>query len=132
MSTKFDAWKSLLGDYDLALPANAGNGVNMHGLNLEEIKAVSERLRALLWRVSPELVTSAESFCETVLYMPASATGNPPEVDKETGQLGISPRNINPGWCEVPILWTLTNRCPGLVGFLTEPEVSPPRNGVHA
>ena len=127
--TKFDAWAKLLGDYDLEIPAKPGIGVSMHGLDLNEINSVSGRLRTLLWKISPELVTSAESFCEKVVYMPVSATGRPPEVDSETGKLGISPRNIRPGWCEVPILWTLAHRCPGLVGHLMEPAAAPPKNG---
>lgn len=128
MVTKYDAWSHLFGDYELTPPSRAGEGVSMHGLNLSEIDSVSQRLRNLLWQVSPELVTSAESFCEKVVYMPISATGRRPEVDQQTGTLGISPRRIRPAWCEVPILWTLAHRCPGLVPHLTPQSIQPDRS----
>lgn len=121
--TKYDAWSKLLGDYTLDLPTQQGNGTVLHGLDLAEIERVSQRLRALLWKISPELVSSAESFSEQVLYVPVSALGKTPEADGSSGKLGVRPKDICPRWCEVPILWTLCQRCPGLIPHVTGADV---------
>jgi hypothetical protein len=87
-------------------------------MNLEAIEQMSSRLRALLWKLSPEIVSAAESFAEQVLYLPVSATGRSPEIDPATGAKGFRPRDIHPQWVEVPLLYTLSRWVDGLVPHL--------------
>ena len=56
-------------------------------VNLEGIEEVSRLVRTLLWKISPEIVSAAESFASQVLYVPVSATGRGPETDPNTGAL---------------------------------------------
>jgi hypothetical protein len=51
------------------------------------------------------VVAAAEDFCQNILYIPSSALGRGPEVQQETGMLGIRPRDIHPKWAAVPILY---------------------------
>ncbi|MEX0978166.1 MAG: hypothetical protein WDZ48_04915, partial [Pirellulales bacterium] len=74
-------------------------------------------LRALLVRLTPELVSAAESFAEQVVYMPASSLGRPPEVDSASGLLGIRPRDLRPLWVEVPILYAMARWMDGIIPY---------------
>ena len=55
-------------------------------MNIEGIEDVSKLVRTLLWKVSPEIVSAAESFASQVLYVPVSATGRGPETDPRYGR----------------------------------------------
>jgi hypothetical protein len=81
------------------------------------IDEFSQKLRALLWQVSPELVSVAESFASQVLYVPVSATGRSPERDPRTGALGFRPKDVQPMWAEVPLLYTMSQWMQGLVPY---------------
>ena len=61
-------------------------------VNLEGIEEVSKLVRSLLWKISPEIVSAAESFASQVLYVPVSATGRGPETDPDTGASVSGPR----------------------------------------
>ena len=115
--TKYDAWSRLIPDLQLDSPiVNAGER-NWSALDVPKIQAVSRRVRQLLFEITPELVASAEGFAEHVTFIPVSATGRSPEIDAATGQMGIRPRDVHPVWVEVPMLWTLSQWCPGLVAY---------------
>jgi len=51
------------------------------------------------------------------LYVPVSATGCAPEVDPHTGAQGFRPRNLNPIWVEVPLLYAMSRWMRGLVCY---------------
>lgn len=116
--TKYDAWSDLLHDPPFAIPLMESQKLEgWHALDIAKIESTSAAIRKLMWKVSPEFVASAEAFSKRVLYLPASAFGAAPDEDGESGKFGMRPENINPIWCDVPILWTLSQRCEGLVPF---------------
>ena len=61
-------------------------------MNLEGIEEISQVVRSLLLKVSPEIVSAAESFSSQVLYVPVSATGRGPETDPNTGASWFPPQ----------------------------------------
>jgi hypothetical protein len=130
--TKFDSWKHLLAGVTLpaALIVNTAN--NRAAVNLEGIEAVSKIVRALLWKVSPEIVAAAESFSSQVLYTPVSATGCGPEIDPATGALGFRPKDMKPIWAEVPILYALSRWTQGLVSYVLPGAASKPNGNAMA
>ncbi len=87
-------------------------------MNLEGIEEVSKLVRTLLWKISPEIVSAAESFASQVLYVPVSATGRGPETDPKTGAFGFRPKDMKPIWAEVPMLYTLSRWTQGLVPYV--------------
>ena len=82
---------------------------------MERIEQVSAEVRRLLLKLTPELVATAEGFCKQVIYVPVSALGQGPEIQKESGLLGIRPRNIRPQWVTVPFLYILARWSSGLI-----------------
>ena len=72
----------------------------------------------LLWKISPEIVSAAESFASQVLYVPVSATGRGPEIDPNTGALGFRPKDMKPIWAEVPMLYALGRWTQGLIPYV--------------
>jgi hypothetical protein len=114
--TKYDAWKFLSKHPDLRQAWVRGAGDDsLAALDVGYVEEVSAGMREMLSRVCPEIVASAESFCETVLYLPVSATGASPERDAASGVLGVRPQNIKPMWVEVPLLYSLYRWSTGLV-----------------
>ena len=71
-----------------------------------------EKTRLPTLRSATELVSVAESFCDEVYYVPASATGCSPEsmvgdqaetaTTSDRPASGFRPKNIKPIWAEVP------------------------------
>lgn len=82
------------------------------GISLAAIQRISDQLRELLARLCPELVGTADFFSETVLFLPVSALGQSPKPRKVEGQERqvpmIRPRDIQPFWVELPLIWFLT------------------------
>jgi len=124
--TKFDCWSSLLGDVPLPSPLVASKSADIHGLNLSVLEQVSARLRAVLWELTPEIVSTAEAFAENVLYVPVSAIGRSPEVDPETKKLAVRPRDIQPHWTEMPLLYVFAAFTAGLVPWKKSRSPSDP------
>lgn len=115
--TKYDAWSGLLPDVTLRDPWIKTSKDNLCALDNKYIEEVSKQVRALLYQKTPELVASAEGFSERVLYIPVSATGEPPELDSNTGNYGFRPKSLAPTWVEVPMLWTLAVYGQGLIPY---------------
>lgn len=115
--TKFDAWSALLKTKELPTPYTANSHNSLAAMRLDMIDALSQKLRALLWRVTPELVSAAENFASQVLYVPVSATGCSPERDPRTGALGFRPKDVRPMWAEVPLLYSMSQWMQGLVSY---------------
>jgi hypothetical protein len=116
--TKFDSWKHLLAGATLPAVRVAYGGSSHSAVNVEGIEEVSKLVRTLLWNISPEIVSAAESFASQVLYVPVSATGRGPETDPKTGALGFRPKDMKPIWAEVPMLYALSRWARGLVPYV--------------
>ncbi|MFA6815067.1 MAG: FHA domain-containing protein [Lentisphaeria bacterium] len=115
--SKCDIWKDLL---EIELPENPWNWDfenNTSAVDVGIIKKVSFALRVLLEQICPELVSTAESFAGEVIYLPNSALGKSPELDPETGMIGVYPGDIKPFWGAVPMLYFFYQRglIPGIV-----------------
>jgi len=116
--TKYDAWSDLLDTAPFAVPLTESKTADdWNALDIAQIENISDAIKKLMWKFSPEFVSSAEAFSSRVLFLPASAFGTTPEQDPSTGKFGIKPDKIAPIWCDVPILWTLAQRCEGLVPY---------------
>lgn len=116
--TKFDVWSFLMDESHLDPPWVPRKDGRICALDLNRIDQVSNQVRGVLWKYSPELVAAAESFAEKFVYLPVSAPGRGPEVDEESGEIaGIRPRDIQPVWTEVPLLLTLCRWDRGVIAF---------------
>ena len=115
--TKFDIWCRLtqVERLDIGLvvrPVKQG----LSALDLEALRKVSDRVRAILMKYDArDIVAAAEGFASHVIYVPVSAQGCSPELDKGTGALAVRPRDLNPMWAEIPMLYALSQAAPGLV-----------------
>jgi hypothetical protein len=116
--TKYDAWQKLVGGARLDNPwrKHSSNGFSV--LRVDALQRVSSSIRALLQKLVPQIVSTAESFVEPskVIYLPVSATGGPPRGD-EHGNLRHRVGDLNPMWTEVPLLYVISQFVPGLVPF---------------
>ena len=112
--TKFDAWCKLLGVDRFPDPWRS-TGASTLGLDLAAIEDASKQVRELLLQKSPSFVNTAERFTEKeVLYVPVSATGSSPNGE----QGGFFPRDLEPMWCEVPMLASLAKWGGGIIPYL--------------
>ncbi|MDO5469770.1 MAG: hypothetical protein Q4F38_00595 [Akkermansia sp.] len=109
---KSDAWRSLLGAEPLLPLVRNGQ------LKQENIIANSNRLRELLFRISPNICTNAEAVSDNVCYFAASAMGAAPVefTDEETGDVVMGPASgsLNPFRVTDPLLWALSSLEPSL------------------
>ncbi|MFM8934071.1 MAG: hypothetical protein ACKOS8_19575, partial [Gemmataceae bacterium] len=117
--SKWDAWHQLLPGVDMAEPLRQGSRAPVAGLDMERIESASDQLRALLLRLCPNLVQTAEAIGHEVRYLPVSALGKTPETrpgilrpSATGGDPGmtvefIRPRDIHPAWVTVPFLYGL-------------------------
>ncbi|QEH31544.1 hypothetical protein OJF2_00090 [Aquisphaera giovannonii] len=110
--SKFDEWSHLLGA-EAEDPYRKAAGAM--GVDVDEIEALSARLREILRQYSPETVAAAEAFATNVTYIAVSALGSRTDADRETGLLTIRPADIRPHWVTVPLLYILCRVLPGLV-----------------
>lgn len=115
--TKYDVWWRLLGDQRFDSPWDSKPGQPLHGMDLDRIESVSAQIRRLLWEHSPEMVASAEGFAEDVIYFPASATGCGTQIDEKSGVMGVRPKDIQPMWAEVPLLYSLCRWGQGMIPY---------------
>lgn len=123
--TKLDSWSSLLGREVPANPWVPTRHANLSAMDLEVVESVSADVRKVLMRLTPELVSAAESLAEQVIYIPASALGRSPEVDSETGLLGIRPCDLAPLWAEVPLLYAMARWMDGIIPVRKSPNAPP-------
>lgn len=114
--TKYDAWSALTNNH--ALDPRwliKPNGDGRCGLDMRKLNALSDQVRNVLKKYSPELVSAAEGNFQNVTYIPVSALGTTPEVHPSNGQLVVRPRNVDPQFAEVPLLYALHRSVEGLV-----------------
>tara|TARA_R110002073_G_scaffold73085_6_gene178785 strand:+ start:6724 stop:8004 length:1281 start_codon:yes stop_codon:yes gene_type:complete len=114
--TKWDSWKELLPDVTNEEPYIHHRNHSVRTLDGDRIRDTSTAVEALLQELCPEIVAAAQGFARDLVFVPVSATGVGPEVDTETGTLGIRPCNIKPYWVEVPLLYALATWTRGLIG----------------
>ncbi|WP_395748653.1 hypothetical protein [Prosthecobacter sp.] len=112
MVGKYDTWSTLLGEAPL-LPA-IQDGV----VRLDNIKANSARVRALMVRTCPSIVANAEAISSNVCYFAVSPLGCSPVefLDREgTPRIGPDPKQLNPRHVEAPTLWVLAQATPDMI-----------------
>lgn len=114
--TKWDSWRKLLPGVSRTPPYKSIPGQDVQALDIERVKDVSIKVAKLLGKLCPEVVAAGEGFAEELYFVPVSATGHAPEVDDETGALGIRPKDMAPYWVEVPLMLALHRWTRGLVG----------------
>lgn len=114
--TKWDSWKNLLPEVSNDAPYFNFDDQKARTLDLDRIRSVSAAVESLLQTLCPEIVAAAQGFAQELTFIPVSATGHSPEVDPATGSLGIRPRDIEPYWVEVPMVFALSQWARGLIG----------------
>lgn len=124
---KCDLWLDLLGYKLPEQPWRWDPEYRTCALDVDCIMSTSFAVRSLLEEVSPELVASAESFTGEVLFLPNSALGCSPEINEETGILGVRPGALKPFWIPVPMLYLFHRQ--GLTPVLRK-ELLPERERV--
>ena len=110
--SKFDEWSHLLDD-DTGEPWKTQG--NLTGVDIERIEQTSVRLRQILMQYCPETVAATEAFAKNITYIAVSSLGKQIELDPNTGLPGIRPRNIQPHWVTVPLLYALSRVQPSLI-----------------
>ena len=113
--TKLDAWVNLLPEASRSklLAANymprTSPTATTNVIRADLIQALSQTVRGLLRTHAPEVVSAAEGYSTDVTYIPVSATGcgvQPigGQSAAENVALGVRPKNMQPKWCELPLL----------------------------
>ncbi len=125
--TKYDAWLALTNNVALdpswlIKPRTDGRS----GLDVRKLLSLSAQVRNVLNKYSPEVVTAAEGNFADVTYIPVSALGTTPEVDPSSGKLVVRPRNVEPQFAEVPLLYAMHRSVEGLVPPVTAETARPP------
>lgn len=126
--TKMDYWKHLLADTNFPDPWVVKQKQNLSGLDLQIIETRSQEVRTLMLRVCPEIVNAAETFSESVFYVPVSALGSTPEVDPKINNLAIRPADIKPIWVTVPLLYGICRWMPGFIPICKRKEKADARS----
>jgi len=110
--SKSDIWGRLLVDdggrpLDISSPPYEKERAGLGRMSIRRVDAVSDRVRALLRSIAPEVVTAAEDAFDRVIFVPVSAIGTSPRVDPSSGLLKVPVARIAPRWVTVPFLYTL-------------------------
>ncbi|MDB5310944.1 MAG: hypothetical protein JWO38_5146 [Gemmataceae bacterium] len=114
--TKQDVWEPLVPELRAAEPVVApSRGLTTPALNLDRLDDTSQAIRRLLLDLTPEVVTAAESFARTVVYVGASALGVAPVRHPQTGRWSVRPADLKPTGVEIPFLYGLSKQIPRLV-----------------
>lgn len=116
--TKADAWHQLVPDlpYREKLWTRDPN-TNRRTLYEQSIQKVSQITRDFLNKHIPQIVSNVESFASNVTYIPVSATGGSPTVDKQTQVSGFKASGLNPAWVEIPLLYALAKSRQGIISI---------------
>jgi len=113
--TKYDAWYSLAGDKRLRTRWVIKPGETTASLAVDALQNLSDQVRSILVKHSPEIVTTAEGLSSDVTYIPVSALGCTPELNPKTGRLAVRPSKMKPMWPQVPMLYALHRAASGLI-----------------
>jgi hypothetical protein len=104
--SKSDVWGKLIEEDLISEPIVNPSAQGQGLMDVPRIDRVSGKIRELLLKWTPEIVSAAEDFCKWVVYIPVSALGSAPEpVPDSPGFFGARPRNIKPKWVTIPLLY---------------------------
>lgn len=117
---KADCWGPLLSCWPLPPPYRR-TSQGIAGVDMDVLTQVSEEVRQLLKRFSPEIVSAAESLTSDVIYIPVSATGCSPEADASGQIVGFIPKKLSPVWVEVPPIYFVARWISTLIFRLRSP-----------
>ncbi len=102
---KYDVWRD---DFELDLEGidylYYSSRTMRYSFDVGSVLNVSYNLRRHLLRISPEIVSTAEAFAETVYFVPVSALGELPGFDEQQSMITVQPGHVKPIWAEVPLL----------------------------
>jgi hypothetical protein len=84
-------------------------------LDVPRVESVSAKLKELMMSIAPDFVAAADDFCRHVVYIPVSAIGGTPVSDPVTDMLLVRPRDVQPRWVTVPVLYSFAKWSSGLV-----------------
>ncbi len=115
--TKWDSWHQLIPDLKHDDPYVRSDKLGGSVLDGNRLKEASNKVEAMLRKYTPEIVAAAEGFAKDLTFLPVSAIGRSPELDPETGSLGVRPKDMDPYWVEVPLLHALSRWSTGLIGL---------------
>ncbi len=121
--TKYDAWRDLLPCGELQgdpIARAEFNNREIFCLRADRVARVSSRARAMLMKRAPEFVSAAENFANDVVYVPVSASGVSPEIDRAANRRGFRPKNVRPIWIATPMLLALSRLTKGLAPIHAE------------
>lgn len=110
--SKSDIWGGLLREangepVDIVTPPFERERAGLGKMSIRRVDAVSDRVRALLRDLAPEVVAAAEDAFERVIFVPVSAIGTSPALDPASGLLKVPVSRIVPRWVTVPFIYTL-------------------------
>jgi hypothetical protein len=130
--TKYDAWSALVGKRQLkAKWALTQSSDGIVRLNVAQIRNLSKQFRLLMQKYCPEVVAAADAFSEDVIFIPCSALGCSP-VKQPDGTLAVNPRDINPVWADIPLLYAIHRSIPGFVADDGKHKPQPKAEGANA
>jgi hypothetical protein len=111
--SKSDEWSHLVQPREVGEPwkPDGSMAVIDHG----QVDTRSDGLRRLLANYCPETVAAIEGFASDVTYVAVSALGDRVEINRVTGLPGIRPKDIEPCWVTVPLLYSISKFSPGLI-----------------
>lgn len=95
-------------------PVVGRSNMGVWALDVAALTQQSEMMRSIVQTHVPELCIAAESFADTVYYVPVSALGTMPEFD-ESGAASIRPSDIQPWNVVIPFLTGLISTTTGFV-----------------
>jgi len=101
--TKWDAWRDMLPDPGRGEPV-IELGARTCGYDRNRVRKVSDKLRDLFMKLCPDIVATAETASDDIVWIPVSALGGSPFPHPETGHLVVKPREIKPVWVTAPFL----------------------------
>lgn len=121
--TKYDVWRSIVNGPILNVDTITRQlSTGLCEFNVSQLKAISGMFRNALLKLAPEIVSTAEAFSSDVTYIPVSALGCSPEPIPGSAvgggtrlSLGIRPKDIQPIWSEVPLLYAMHRSIPGFL-----------------
>lgn len=113
--TKFDVWRDMLPNaQDLTLIRPHPNG-SIDALSIDDLEALSNSCRELLFQHCREIVSAAESICDTVYYVPVAAVGLDVRSDPRSGDMKFKGADCEPIGVLIPLLALLSKNVPKLV-----------------
>lgn len=108
--TKYDTWRKLIKAPRLKTEHVVRmSSSGMAALDMDKLRQLSNQVRAVLLEYADEMVAATEGFFSDVIYIPVSALGRRPEVVGDEGITGLAirPKDIDPMWTEIPMLYVL-------------------------